>query len=64
MYKNILAEMARNGLTREEVAKKLGLALPTFRKKMKGEVDFKQSEIDSLLSLFGEKVTYEYLFTN
>lgn len=62
MYNNILAEMARNGFTREEVAKKLNLALPTFRKKMNGEVDFKQSEINFLLSLFGENITYEYLF--
>lgn len=62
MYNNILAEMARNGFTREDMAKKLNLALPTFRKKMKGEVDFKQSEINFLLSLFGENMTYEYLF--
>ena len=62
MYMNILAEMTRNGLTREEVAKKLNLSLPSFRKKISGEIDFKLSEIKILISLFGNNVSFEYLF--
>lgn len=62
MYRNILAEMTRNGLTREDVAKKLKLSLPSFRKKISGEVDFKLSEIKTLISLFGNNVSFEYLF--
>jgi len=60
MYRNILAEMARNDMTREKLADFLGLALPTLRKKMNGVVDFKKSEIDKLMSEFGK--SYEYLF--
>ncbi len=62
MYMNILAEMTRNGLTREDVAKKLNLSLPSFRKKISGEIDFKLSEIKTLISLFGNNVSFEYLF--
>lgn len=62
MYMNILAEMTRNGLTREDVAKKLNLSLPSFRKRLTGQIDFKLSEINTLISLFGNNVSFEYLF--
>lgn len=61
MYMNLIAEMARIGMTREEVAKKLDLSLPSLRKKIAGEIDFKLSEIKILISLFGN-VSFEYLF--
>lgn len=62
MYRNILAEMTRIGTTREEVAKKLNLSVVSLRKKISGEVDFKSSEIKTLISLFGNNVSFEYLF--
>lgn len=62
MYRNIVAEMARNGYTRALVAKKLKLSVATFRKKIAGKSDFKNSEIEKLLSLFGNNVSFEYLF--
>lgn len=62
MYQNILAEMARNNMTREEVANKLNLSVPALRGKLIGKVDFKISEIKKLLSLFGKELTFEYLF--
>ncbi len=62
MYQNILAEMARNNMTREEVANKLNLSVPALRRKLIGKVDFKISEIKKLLSLFGKELTFEYLF--
>lgn len=61
MYKNILAEMARKSMTRSDIAEHLNIAEPTLRKKLRGEQDFKISEITTLLSLFGE-VSFEYLF--
>lgn len=61
MYMNILAEMARKSLTRKEVAKQLNLSEASFRKKIQGENEFKMSEVEILLSLFGD-VTFEYLF--
>lgn len=62
MYFNVLAEMARAGMTREYLAKKLGVSLPTLRRKINGEIDFKLSEIKILISLFGNNVSFEYLF--
>jgi hypothetical protein len=49
-------------LTREDVAKKLNLSLPSFRKRLTGQIDFKLSEINTLISLFGNNVSFEYLF--
>lgn len=60
MYNNILAEIARKGLKRCDVAKKIGITEATLRAKIQGKQDFKQNEINALLSLFG--TTYEYLF--
>ena len=34
MYRNIIAEMARNGLTRAMTAKKLHMSVATLRKKI------------------------------
>ena len=62
MYMNILAEMTRNGLTREDIAKKLNLSLPSFRKKLAGQIDFKISEIKKIISLLGNDLSFEYLF--
>lgn len=62
MYWNIIAEMARNNMTREDLAKKMGISIATLRKKIKGKSDFKNSEIEILLSVFGNGVTFEYLF--
>lgn len=60
MYNNILAEMARNGYTREKLAAEMKMCLATLRKKIRGDILWKSDEIDYLLSLFD--VTYEYLF--
>ena len=62
MYFNILAEMARAGMTREVLAKKLHVSLPTLRDKLAGKTDFKLSEIKILISIFGNNVSFEYLF--
>jgi DNA-binding XRE family transcriptional regulator len=62
MFKNLIAEMARNGYTREMYAKALDVSLPTLRKKLKGEVPFNMDEICKSLSLFGKELTFEYLF--
>jgi len=62
MYKNILAEMARRGLTKSDVAKAISCSEATFRQKIRGKQDFKVSEINALLSLFGN-LQFEYLFS-
>ncbi len=47
-------------LTYEDVSKAMGLTMPSFSKRMNGEVEFRQSEIDKLLALTNKK--YEELF--
>ena len=61
MYQNIIAEMARNNLTREKLASQMKMSLPALRKRIRGDISWKSDEIDYLLSLFG--TSYEYLFT-
>lgn len=60
MYQNIIAEMARNNMTREKLAEHMKMGLPALRKSIRGTRAWKIDEIDELLSLFG--TTYEYLF--
>lgn len=62
MYNNILAEIARNGYTRERLANEIGISVPSLRKKIKGEVPFNMEEILKILSIFGKELTFEYLF--
>lgn len=61
VYRNIIAEMARNGFSRVQTAEKLGITVSSFRKKLAGITDFKISEVDLLISLFGNNVSYDYL---
>lgn len=62
MYQNILAEMARNGYTREKLATEIGISVVSLRKKIKGEIPFNINEILKILSIFGQELTFEYLF--
>lgn len=60
MFPNLEAEQARNGHTNEFLAKKLGVSRQTLeRKKRVG--DFRLSEINILLSIYGSD--YNYLFS-
>lgn len=62
MYQNILAEMARNGYTREKLATEIGISVVSLRKKIKGEIPFNINDILKILSIFGQELTFEYLF--
>ena len=47
------AEIARNGLTKPQLAKKIGVSKKCLYRKLKGETSFKQEEIQKIASILG-----------
>lgn len=60
MFRNILAEMARNNYSRLDIASKLGVSDGTLRTRLNGLSDFTLPEIKILIKLFDKP--FEYLF--
>ena len=56
---NIEAERARNRLSKEELAKQLGIAIKTYYNWINEETDIPGTKLMEMASLFG--VTMEYL---
>lgn len=59
MRVNIEAERARNRLSKEELAKELGIAIKTYYNWLNEETDIPGKKLMEMASLFG--VTMEYL---
>ena len=47
------AEIARNGLTKPKLAKKIGVSKKCLYSRLKGETSFKQEEIQKIASILG-----------
>ena len=62
MYKNLEAELARNGISKNSLAKTLNLSQKGLYSKLSGETDFTLTEVMKIKSLF-KGLTLEYLFT-
>lgn len=66
LYKNLRAEMARNGIKKREVQEMLKISNATYYSKMNGITEFKLSEVERILDLFerksGKTYSIEYLF--
>lgn len=64
MFFNILAEMARRGMSKAEMSKILGISLDTFNKKLRGSSDFTVAEIFKMQEVFNDSgCTFEYLLS-
>ncbi len=63
MYKNLEAEMTRNGISKTLLAKKLNLSQKGLYLKLSGETDFTLTEIKKIRNLF-KGLTLEYLFAS
>lgn len=63
MYKNLEAELARNGITKVMLASELNLTQKGLYLKLSGKTDFTLSEIKKIQSLF-KGLTLEYLFVS
>ena len=61
MFKNLIAEMARHGITRGELAKRLGISETSITNKMHGIRDWKLPEIIKITKMFPD-VEFEKLF--
>lgn len=65
-YKNLRAEMVRNGISKHEVQELLEISNNTYYSKMTGRTEFKLSEVEKILALFYRKTnkvySVEYLF--
>jgi lambda repressor-like predicted transcriptional regulator len=60
MYGNLMAEMARNGLSARDLSVAVGVTYDTMLSKLNGKRDFKLSEMKTIQKLFGQ--TLDYLF--
>jgi hypothetical protein len=65
-YKNLRAEMVRNGISKHDVQKTLEISNNTYYEKMNGRTEFKLSEVEKILALLyrksGKVYSVEYLF--
>ena len=65
-YKNLRAEMVRNGISKAEVLELLEISSNTYYSKMAGRTEFKLSEVEKILALLyrrsGKVYSVEYLF--
>ena len=61
MDPNLMAEMARLGVTRKALAELLGISERTAGEKLRGEADFKISEMFKIKMRLGK--TLDYLFS-
>ena len=59
--RNLRAEMARNGISMNQVEKAAGLSTPSIYSRFKGKTDFKVGEIVKIRDTFFPNCTLEYL---
>jgi len=62
MFPNLRAEMARKGLTTNELSTCLGCSPKTIRNKFTGRSEFTRAELFKIKSTFFPDLTIEYLF--
>lgn len=61
MFKNLEAEMVRNGISKEMIAEKLSISRKGLYLKLSGKTDFTLTEIKKIQELMPQ-FTLEYLF--
>jgi transcriptional regulator with XRE-family HTH domain len=62
MFPNLIAEMARKGITQTDICKCINKNKSTVSEKMNGKREFKISEIIKIKDTFFSELTLEYLF--
>lgn len=63
MFLNILAEMTRRQISKQEMANYLGMSIWTFDRKVKNITGFTVNEIIKMQKIFNSRdCTFEYLF--
>ena len=62
MYRNLAAEMARNGVTRKDLAHVLGCTVGTVGQKLTGKTDFNFAEANKIMRYLGVDMPIDLLF--
>lgn len=62
MYRNLEAEMARNGITRKDISSFLNVRYATVVQKLSGKYRFKLDEAFTIKKKFFPELSLEYLF--
>lgn len=62
MFRNLLAEMAREGLDGKRVAAGIGISEKSFRNKLSGKTEFTRAEILKIRNTYFRSHTCDYLF--
>lgn len=62
MFPNLIAEMARKGITQKDLCNCIKKDKSTLSEKINGKRDFKMSEIMKIKETFFPDLTLEYLF--
>ena len=64
MFKNLKAEMARQGITLVKIAEDLQLSYESIRNKFNGKTEFLRSEMLKIRNTYFPSCTLDYLFAN
>ena len=62
-FKNLLAEMAKLGITQKELAKQTGILPIKLSKKIAGKIEFRLGELVKIRNLINPALKLEYLFS-
>ena len=62
MYKNLKAEMARAGITQQEMARRLGMTPATLSLKLNGKAKFSLSDANLIKTALGVDIPLDELF--
>ena len=54
VYPNLVSEMAKRGETQKDIAKILGISIPTISRKFSGQIDWNITEVDILCEYFNK----------
>ena len=57
------AQMVKKHYSREKVSKLLCISLRSYNDKLNGVRDFKENEIEKLVSVFSSSILYNYCFS-
>lgn len=62
MYRELLGEMVKHGITRKMLADKLGITSKTLFNKINGKTDFTWEEVKKIRSIVAPTKTLDELF--
>ena len=62
MYRELLGEMVKKGLTKKRLAEKLGVTEKTLFNKLNGKTDFTWNEVKRIRSIVSPTSSLEKLF--